>query len=1208
MKIAASIFKTLFLCLCIIANTHLAYAQTASILPQGKTQFLDNNGKPLTSGTVDFYIPSTTTRKTTWQNSAETIANANPVVLDAGGRAIIYGDGSYRQVVKDRLGNIIWDQLTSSTGSGGGSTPTATGDGDLVGTIKPWAGMTAPNQYQFTYGQEVSRVTYSALFTAITSTQPGFCTSGSPTISGLSDTTNFWIGMSVETSCVAAGFTTVVSKTSSTVDLAVNANVTTNSNIIFFPWGNGNHTTTFNLPDFRGFAIAGNNIMGGVASSILTTTYFGATDPNSSGAAGGSQSNSITLLTANLPAYTPAGTITNGAITTTGTVNGTPAQAGSTGGSSGGSGISTPINANNLVLASSQAASTFVGSAQGGTSTAIVTSRVQPTKTSNYIIKITPDANSATASGVTSLGGMTGDIACGSGLLCTGNNISISNITVNTDNVNYTAPFSNSVTETQTVKNSQIINIGDFGAKCDGTTDDTTAIINAIAATPYGATLKLKVGSCLVVGSGSQIFNITKPIKIIGDGSTASGAGSAILVSGTVPSTRDIFKIVGVVDTTTRGYTFSNFDVSAGSAAGKNVFHFDSTAGTTTNFAEVLIDGVYIATNASAGGYSIIFDNGSGININGGIFNATVSGQSYIGNGISCLKCGDSIRILNNIITGPNAAVTSDQIAGAGQLIVSGNNVTSTGGGVIVLNGIAPIIENNEFEQIIASTETNNSIIDFTGSVGNISNGKIVKNQVQTIAGTATPIRINAATNTVIDSNRIATPSAYAHIVLTAASANTLVTSGNLFAGGGSNISDAGTSNVALTYAGNFTTAGAFSLTLTTTATTNATLPAGTQTLAGLNVSQTWTNTQNFVANSLVVNGATSGFLIFNCAAICGSNTITFPAGTTNFSATGGTGQVIKQTSLGGAFTVSTIANTDLAGLGTGVATALGINVGTAGAFVVNGGALGSPSSVGTLPAHTLGGTISGGGNQINNVIIGASTPLAGNFTTLGATGLVTVADGSSAAPSIHGGTAATGFYTSTSLVGLASSGGSIFSNNSNTFLMQGSANNGPVLTLGPVSGGGAAAVSTINLNNFGAGASGQNALFAYNARGVVGTPTAISNGDPMFLFGAAGSDGTNIAGTLGFDAGIQITAAANFTTSNHPTNMTFFTTPSSTKVATAALNIGQSGGVSIGANAIPAVNNFSASVYFSGSTTGVTCAGAPTGSFASTGGIVTHC
>lgn len=68
---------------------------------------------------------------------------------------------------------------------------------------------------------------------------------------------------------------------------------------------------------------------------------------------------------------------------------------------------------------------------------------------------------------------------------------------------------------------------------------------------------------------------------------------------------------------------------------------------------------------------------------------------------------------------------------------------------------------------------------------------------------------------------------------------------------------------------------------------------------------------------------------------------------------------------------------------GTGVATALGVNIGSAGSFVVNGGALGSPSSAGTLPAFTLGGTIAGGGNQLNNIVIGTSTPLAGTFTTL---------------------------------------------------------------------------------------------------------------------------------------------------------------------------------------------------------------------------------
>jgi len=68
---------------------------------------------------------------------------------------------------------------------------------------------------------------------------------------------------------------------------------------------------------------------------------------------------------------------------------------------------------------------------------------------------------------------------------------------------------------------------------------------------------------------------------------------------------------------------------------------------------------------------------------------------------------------------------------------------------------------------------------------------------------------------------------------------------------------------------------------------------------------------------------------------------------------------------------------------GTGVVTALGTNVGTAGAFVVNGGALGTPSS-GTVTNLT--GTAS-----INiNGTVGATTPATGAFTTLTASTSIT--------------------------------------------------------------------------------------------------------------------------------------------------------------------------------------------------------------------------
>ena len=75
--------------------------------------------------------------------------------------------------------------------------------------------------------------------------------------------------------------------------------------------------------------------------------------------------------------------------------------------------------------------------------------------------------------------------------------------------------------------------------------------------------------------------------------------------------------------------------------------------------------------------------------------------------------------------------------------------------------------------------------------------------------------------------------------------------------------------------------------------------------------------------------------------------------------------------------------STGISGLGTGVATALAVNVGSAGAFVTNGGALGTPSS-GTVTNLT--GTAS-----INiNGTVGATTPNTGAFTTISASGAIT--------------------------------------------------------------------------------------------------------------------------------------------------------------------------------------------------------------------------
>lgn len=384
----STIFKAFFLSLCILANTHLAYAQNAAILPNAMTTFVDANGKPLASGTVDYYVPGTSTRKTTWQDIDTTIPNTNPVVLNGAGRALIWGNGSYREVVKDKNGNLQWDRLTSSAGAGGSSS-TSVGDGLAVGSVIPWAGFVAPTNYAFTYGQELSRTTYDSLFNKITLSQDVTCTSGSPTLTAVADTSQLNVGAAVEGACIPAA-STIVSKTVNSVTLNNNALVSTTVSAVFFPFGNGNGTTTFNVPDYRGAYLPGRNNMGGAAGSLISNPNY--TDPNAMYGGGGLQT--YTLVTANLPPYTPSGTNTNGSASFGFTSNnanwGAGANATVTGiTATGGSTITMSTANSNFVQPS------FNGVAQGGTSTPFRT--LPPSKTVNYVIKIAPDVSLAIA-------------------------------------------------------------------------------------------------------------------------------------------------------------------------------------------------------------------------------------------------------------------------------------------------------------------------------------------------------------------------------------------------------------------------------------------------------------------------------------------------------------------------------------------------------------------------------------------------------------------------------------------------------------------------------------------------------------------------------------------------------------------------------------------------------------------------------------------
>jgi hypothetical protein len=526
---------------CLLYLNAGSVAMAGTILPPGETTFFDENGAPIAAGCVYFYIPGTTSPKATYQNSGQTVANTNPVQLDAAGRAIIYGTGTYRQVVKKAgpnpgspcspAGDQIWDQLTASTDSSttifaGASAGTpnaitvtapafsgidgqvinyistntntaaatinpsgfgavqivrdsATGPAPLtggelvatnavsliydatagtfhilspvtwpntsgvpVGTSIEVRGFNAPTNYAFTYGQAVSRTTYAALFATLTNSQTGTISSGSPTITGLTDTTQFGRATGVESLGIPAG-TAILSCTATTCTMSANATTSRTGTMTFFAYGMGDGSTTFNLPDDRGMVLVARDNLGGnpganriqISTSLTTTggsnfatvgsavglqlgmvaisanVPSGATITSISGttislsvAASGSAigadarfsqfedaqslgsaatSMSATLVTPNLPPYTPSGTNTSGSAN----FQYNQVSNGATGGSQN---IITAIlnSGGGGSLNTNFTQPTFTGAAQGGAS--IPVGVVQPSRIVNRAIKLTP--------------------------------------------------------------------------------------------------------------------------------------------------------------------------------------------------------------------------------------------------------------------------------------------------------------------------------------------------------------------------------------------------------------------------------------------------------------------------------------------------------------------------------------------------------------------------------------------------------------------------------------------------------------------------------------------------------------------------------------------------------------------------------------------------------------------------------------------------
>jgi hypothetical protein len=314
------------------------------------TQQLDRFGKPLAGGKLFFIQAGTvSTPQNAFQDSALTLPWPNPMILDASGRIgqLFFADGSIKIRLIDVSGaeQLVADGILvvgASSGGGGGS-PVDPTTVFQTGALMPFYGTGVRSGFVRANARTIGSATSGATERANSDCQALF--------------EYLWGADANLTVSTGRG-------------ASANADWTANK--------------TLALPDWRGRALAGLDDMGNSAAGRLTSAYFGGS-AIVLGATG--QSNeSNTLLTSNLPAYTPAGSIAvvNGAINITN--QNQILMSGSGSGVGGGGSFGIPASTNPLGAGQATTTASFSGSAQGGTSAPFRT--VPPMMLATIFIKL----------------------------------------------------------------------------------------------------------------------------------------------------------------------------------------------------------------------------------------------------------------------------------------------------------------------------------------------------------------------------------------------------------------------------------------------------------------------------------------------------------------------------------------------------------------------------------------------------------------------------------------------------------------------------------------------------------------------------------------------------------------------------------------------------------------------------------------------------
>ena len=278
-------------------------------------QFFDSNGTPLAGGLLYVYTAGTTTPATTWTTSAGTVANTNPIVMNAAGRTpfeIWLNSGvTYKFALYTSTGVLIgtYDNIPAiDDPTAFNNLITVTGTNTLIGT-------SVPPYTSYVAGMTLSFIPVNTNTGAVTIDVDGlgaknlFVGSATPMVGGelvagqiaqlQYDGTRFQL-MNIQ-SAIPVGSVMAFGRASPPAGwLAANGSAVSRTTYaalfaaIGTAFGAGNGTTTFTLPDLRDRVAIGSGTLYALAATggskdaiVVSHTHTGTT------AAGGSSSGSI---------------------------------------------------------------------------------------------------------------------------------------------------------------------------------------------------------------------------------------------------------------------------------------------------------------------------------------------------------------------------------------------------------------------------------------------------------------------------------------------------------------------------------------------------------------------------------------------------------------------------------------------------------------------------------------------------------------------------------------------------------------------------------------------------------------------------------------------------------------------------------------------------------------------------------------------------